>query len=218
MVQRASQRAGDRTLKSGSDLGRWGQTEKGLQVRNSLGEVRQTEAQRHGHEEPITSLHSARHVHPCPPPIQPAEHSAEEARRGRGAENGSAQSTEHERAPLPLEEGPGRGSGFAWKLPVTSRHGGSFAGGPALVEEENQSGQADIPSPWTEPRALFPSGAQPRLWLCPKTLARAQAAGCSHSKLDLLPSTAARGPGKCPKSGQNCPLSIQHRIHWVPSW
>lgn len=97
-------------------------------MRNSLGEAIQAEAQRHGHEEPITSLHSARHGHPCPPPIQPAEHSAEEARRGRGAENGSAQSTEHERAPLPLEEGPGKGSGLAWKLPVTSRHGGSFVG------------------------------------------------------------------------------------------
>lgn len=124
--------------------------------------------------------------------IRPTEHATKAehppCREGTGVQRRgalTARSTNGE--PPSLEWGPGRGRGLAGKVAVFNRYGGSFVRHPALAEEENQSGWADIPSPWTEPRALFPSGAQSSLWLCSKTLASAQGAGCSHSRLDLRP-------------------------------
>lgn len=167
--------------------------------------------------------------------IQPMEHAtkAEQApcREGTGVQRrGALTARSTNGAPPSLEWGPGRDRGLPGKVAGFNRYGGSFVGHPALVEEENQSGWADIPSPWTEPRALFPFGAQPSLWLCSKTLASAQGAGCSHSRLDppppvprfpILPWVSQR-PWKTPQVGAELPpavfLSAQHMTHWVPSW
>lgn len=42
----------------------------------------------------------------------------------------------------------------------------------AQLQRRRKTSWADIPSPGTEPRAPFPSGAQPSLWFCSKTLTR----------------------------------------------
>lgn len=171
--------------------------------------------------------------------IRPTEHATKAehppCREGTGVQRRgvlTARSTNGE--PPSLEWGPGRGRGLAGKVAVFNRYGGSFVRYPALAEEENQSGWADIPSPWTEPRALFPSGAQSSLWLCSKTLASAQGAGCSHSRLDLRPlpppppprfpilPCVSQRPWKTSQVGAELPpavfLSTQHRTHWVPGW
>lgn len=117
-------------------------------------------------------------------------------------------------ASLPLEWGPGRGRGRAWVLASLHGHGGSLVRN-TQPQWRDRTSWADIPSPGTEPRAPFHSGTQPRLWLCSKTLPRAQGATCCNSR----PSPRqARGPGKCrveaislanflvPTLGQNCAL------------
>lgn len=153
--------------------------------------------------------------------IQPMEHAtkAEQApcREGTGVQRrGALTARSTNGAPPSLEWGPGRDRGLPGKVAGFNRYGGSFVGHPALVEEENQSGWADIPSPWTEPRALFPFGAQPSLWLCSKTLASAQGAGCSHSRLDPPPRPPLPNPalGKpealenAPSGGRTAPCSL----------
>lgn len=87
----------------------------------------------------------------------------------QGHQGRRAQSTECEWGTSSPGVGVGQGKG----------HGGSLLG-------RRKTSRADIPPPGTGPRALFPSGAQPSLWLCSKTLPQAQGATCSNTTQSLV--------------------------------
>lgn len=114
--------------------------------------------------------------------------------------------------------------GLSWELSAIAGPGGSLVD-KRLPWCRRKTSWAAVAS-FTEPRALFPPGAQPSLWFCSKALPRVQGVACSNSQLSsihpclLVQPLGSQRPwitlgGRClsgqliaaaPRSGQNCLL------------